>query len=104
MVSKIFIWSGTDVTSTTSVMAGWKRLSVPFGHSDGDFAMVEIIDQRARHRRLADSALVGTDQYDCRLPHDPLPRPQNATIQHRLPGGTKERRDQSEDKESRDAT
>ncbi len=32
-VSKIFIWSGTEVTSTTSVMSGWKRLSVPRGHS-----------------------------------------------------------------------
>ena len=32
-VSKIFIWSGTEVTSTTSVTSGWKRLSVPRGDS-----------------------------------------------------------------------
>ena len=32
-VSKIFIWSGTDVTSTMSVMSGWKRFSVPLGDS-----------------------------------------------------------------------
>ena len=32
-VSKIFIWSGTWVTSTTSVMSGWKRFRVPFGNS-----------------------------------------------------------------------
>ena len=32
-VSKIFIWSGTEVTSTTSVMSGWNRLRVPRGHS-----------------------------------------------------------------------
>ena len=32
-VSKIFIWSETDVTSTTSVTSGLKRLSVPRGHS-----------------------------------------------------------------------
>ena len=32
-VSKIFIWSGTAVTSTTSVRSGWKRLSVPRGLS-----------------------------------------------------------------------
>ena len=30
-VSKIFIWSETEVTSTTSVTSGWKRLSVPRG-------------------------------------------------------------------------
>src|SRR5665647_719985 len=32
-VSKIFIWSGIEVTSTTSVTSGWKRLSVPRGAS-----------------------------------------------------------------------
>ena len=32
-VSKIFIWSAVEVMSTTSVMSGWKRLSVPFGAS-----------------------------------------------------------------------
>ncbi len=32
-VSKIFIWSATAVTSTTSVTSGWKRLSVPRGDS-----------------------------------------------------------------------
>ena len=32
-VSKMRIWSGTEVTSTMSVMSGWKRLSVPFGDS-----------------------------------------------------------------------
>ena len=32
-VSKIFIWSGTLVMSTTSVRSGWKRFSVPFGAS-----------------------------------------------------------------------
>ena len=32
-VSKIFIWSGTEVTSTTSVTSVWKRLSVPRGDS-----------------------------------------------------------------------
>ena len=32
-VSKIFIWSGIEVTSTTSVTSGWNRLSVPRGDS-----------------------------------------------------------------------
>ncbi len=32
-VSKIFIWSATNVMSTTSVRSGWKRLSVPRGDS-----------------------------------------------------------------------
>ena len=32
-VSKIRIWSGIDVTSTTSLTSGWKRFSVPLGAS-----------------------------------------------------------------------
>ena len=32
-VSKIFIWSEVEVTSTISVMSGWKRFSVPRGDS-----------------------------------------------------------------------
>ena len=66
-VSKIFIWSATEVMSTTSVMSGWKRFSVPLGdfgvegagrHVVGD----EIIEQRARDRGLADAALVRSYQ------------------------------------------
>ena len=32
-VSNTFIWSEVEVMSTTSVMSGWNRRSVPFGAS-----------------------------------------------------------------------
>ena len=95
-VSKIFIWSAVECMSTTSVMSGWNRFSVPFGAlgvegAGRDVVGDEIVEQRPRHGRLADAALVRADQDDCRLCHTHPSRPNRRGIALALAGNMAER-------------